>query len=131
VAALRRDAGLPAAGLEVHNHNDGGMVIANSVAAWLYGAGANVGTLLGIGEQSANPPIERLLFWRLALLGDTQGVDFNVIPEIEAYYLRELKALIPPNRLMGDQPLNLSPVSLAALYAAGERLREPPLPPGA
>lgn len=124
VAALRREAGLPAAGLEVHNHNDGGLVIANSVAAWLYGAGANVGTLLGIGERSANPPIERLLFWRLALLGDTHGVDFNVISEIEAFYLRELQSLVPPHRLMGDEPLNLSPVSLTALYAAAERLRE-------
>ncbi len=125
VANLRRETGLPAAGLEVHNHNDGGLVIANSVAAWLYGAGANVGTLLGIGERSANPPIERLLFWRLALLGDTHGVDFSVIAEIEAYFLRELQALLPLRRLMGDQPLNLSPLSLAALYAAAERLREP------
>src|SRR5215470_18033591 len=55
-AALRREAGVPAEALEFHGQNDLTAIIPNAVCAWLYGASANNGTLLGIGERSGNTP---------------------------------------------------------------------------
>ena len=61
-AALRHEAGVPPEALEFHGQNDLDSIIPNAVSAWLYGAAANNGTLLGIGERSGNTPIESLVF---------------------------------------------------------------------
>jgi isopropylmalate/homocitrate/citramalate synthase len=85
-AALRHEAGVPPGALEFHGQNDFDAIIPNSVSAWLYGAAANNGTLLGIGERSGNTPIESLVFWLISLTGETQGMDTAVITEIADYY---------------------------------------------
>jgi len=85
-AALRREAGVPAEALEFHGQNDLTAIIPNAVCAWLYGASANNGTLLGIGERSGNTPIESLVFWLISLTGETHGMDTEVITEIADYY---------------------------------------------
>lgn len=85
-AALRKEAGVPSAALEYHGQNDLNAIIPNGVSAWLYGASANNGTLLGIGERSGNTPIEALVFWLIGLTGDAQGIDTTVISEIADYY---------------------------------------------
>ena len=84
--ALRRDAGVPPEALEFHGQNDLTAIIPNAVCAWLYGAGANNGTLLGIGERSGNTPIESLVFWLISLTGETHGMDTRAITEIADYY---------------------------------------------
>lgn len=84
--ALRRDAGVPPEALEFHGQNDLTAIIPNAVCAWLYGAAANNGTLLGIGERSGNTPIESLVFWLISLTGETHGMDTRAITEIADYY---------------------------------------------
>jgi isopropylmalate/homocitrate/citramalate synthase len=84
--ALRREAGVPPEALEYHGQNDLAAIVPNAVSAWLYGAAANNGTLLGIGERSGNTPIESLVFWLISLTGDTHGMDTRVITEIAEYY---------------------------------------------
>jgi isopropylmalate/homocitrate/citramalate synthase len=83
---LRHEAGVPSEALEYHGQNDLNAIIPNAVAAWLYGASSNNGTLLGIGERSGNTPIEALVFWLIGLTGETHGIDTTVISEIADYY---------------------------------------------
>ena len=84
--ALRHEAGVPSEALEYHGQNDLNAIIPNAVAAWLYGASSNNGTLLGIGERSGNTPIEALVFWLIGLTGETHGIETRVISEIAGYY---------------------------------------------
>jgi len=77
---------VPPEALEFHGQNDLDAIIPNAVSAWLYGAAANNGTLLGIGERSGNTPIEALVFWLISLTGDAQGMETRVITEIADYY---------------------------------------------
>jgi isopropylmalate/homocitrate/citramalate synthase len=77
---------VPSEALEYHGQNDLNAIIPNAVAAWLYGASSNNGTLLGIGERSGNTPIEALVFWLIGLTGETHGIDTTVITEIADYY---------------------------------------------
>ncbi|MBI2765763.1 MAG: 2-isopropylmalate synthase [Chloroflexi bacterium] len=83
---LRHEGGVPSEALEFHGQNDLNAIIPNGVAAWLYGASSNNGTLLGIGERSGNTPIEALVFWLIGLTGETHGIDTTVISEIADYY---------------------------------------------
>src|SRR5215471_21193608 len=85
-AALRHEAGVPPEALEFHGQNDLDAIIPNAVSAWLYGAAANNGTLLGIGERSGNTPIESLVFWLISLTGDAQGMDTLALTDIAEYY---------------------------------------------
>lgn len=57
VKALR-EAGVEQEHMEFHGHNDLGLVVANHLAAWLYGAASANCTLLGIGERAGNCPLE-------------------------------------------------------------------------
>jgi isopropylmalate/homocitrate/citramalate synthase len=86
--ALRQDAGVPPEALEFHGQNDFDSIIPNGVSAWLYGAAANNGTLLGIGERSGNTPIESLVFWLISLTGDTHDMDTRALTDIADYYRR-------------------------------------------
>jgi isopropylmalate/homocitrate/citramalate synthase len=83
---LRHEGGVPSEALEYHGQNDLNAIIPNAVAAWLYGASSNNGTLLGIGERSGNTPIEALVFWLIGLTGETHGIETTVISEIADYY---------------------------------------------
>lgn len=53
-----RSAGVPQEYIEFHGHNDLGLVVANHLAAWMYGAALANCTLFGIGERSGNCPLE-------------------------------------------------------------------------
>lgn len=90
---LNTEAGVPSEALEFHGQNDLNAIIPNAVAAWLYGASSNNGTLLGIGERSGNTPIEALVFWLIGLTGGTHGMDTTVISEIADYY-REIGEVV-------------------------------------
>ena len=83
---LRHEAGVPPEALEFHGQNDLAAIVPNALCAWLYGASANNGTLLGIGERSGNTPIEALVFWLISLTGEMHGIDTRVISEIADYY---------------------------------------------
>jgi isopropylmalate/homocitrate/citramalate synthase len=83
---LRHEGGVPPEALEFHGQNDLNAIVPNALSAWLYGAAANNGTLLGIGERSGNTPIEALVFWLISLTGETHGIETTAISEIADYY---------------------------------------------
>jgi len=83
---LHHEGGVPSEALEFHGQNDLNAIIPNAISAWLYGAAANNGTLLGIGERSGNTPIEALVFWLISLTGEKRGIETRVISEIADYY---------------------------------------------
>lgn len=58
IVASIRSLGVPAENIEFHGHNDLGLVVANQLAAWMYGAGGANCTLMGIGERAGNCPLE-------------------------------------------------------------------------
>ena len=94
-------SGIPSHRLEWHGHNDFHLVIANAVAAWLYGCDILNGTLLGFGERTGNPPIEGALIIYRALKG-ANGTNTAAITEI-ADYFRAMGVNIPPQYpLVGD-----------------------------
>jgi isopropylmalate/homocitrate/citramalate synthase len=113
--ALRREAGVPSEALEFHGQNDFTAIIPNAVSAWLHGASANNGTLLGIGERSGNTPIESLVFWLISLTGDTNGIDTTAITQIADYYRGIGEPIDPRLPFVGD---NFN-VTRAGIHADG------------
>jgi isopropylmalate/homocitrate/citramalate synthase len=85
--------GIPPHRLEWHGHNDFHLVIANAVAAWLYGCDILNGTLLGFGERTGNPPLEAAIIMYRALKG-ANGTNPRVVTEI-AEYFRAMGVIIP------------------------------------
>ena len=83
--------------LEWHGHNDFHKVLANGVAAWLYGCSAVNGTFLGFGERTGNPPVEGLVFDWMAITGIHDGIDTTAITDMAAFYRDRIKYNIPPN----------------------------------
>ena len=55
------------------------MVVANAVAAWIYGAGVNNGMLPGIGEWAGNVPIEALVVGTVGLGTPLMGLLLDFI----------------------------------------------------
>lgn len=83
--------------LEWHGHNDFHKVLANGVAAWLYGCSAVNGTFLGFGERTGNPPIEGLVFDWMAITGIHDGVDTTAITDMAQFFREKINHTIPPN----------------------------------
>jgi isopropylmalate/homocitrate/citramalate synthase len=82
IYVLRRVLNIRSTNIEFHGHGDYYMAIANAVAAWLYGASINNGTMLGIGERSGNVPIEALVLWYSRIKGSFDGMNPRVIRSI-------------------------------------------------
>ena len=96
-----KQEGIPGSRLEWHGHNDFHLVIANAMAAWLYGCDILNGTLLGFGERTGNPPLEGALIMYRALKGPN-GTNTNAITEIAEYY-QSMGTVIPANHpFIGD-----------------------------
>ena len=114
VYLLRHEGGVPSAQLEWHGHNDFHKVHVNAATAWLYGASAANGTLLGFGERTGNPPIEGLIMEYIALKGDADGIDTRVITEIAAYFREDVKADIPANYPFVGEDFNATQAGIHA-----------------
>lgn len=94
VWVLRKALKIPGELLEFHGHGDYYMAVPNAVAAWLYGASINNGTLLGIGERAGNVPIEALVIWYARLRGSFDGMNPRIIGNI-AEEFRKLNYQVP------------------------------------
>ena len=116
IHALRHELGLGSEQLEFHGHNDLHKVVANSVAAWLYGCAACNSTLLGIGERTGNAPLEALVVELVQLSGGYSQIDYSVITEIAEYYSKELGHNIPENYPLVGRDFN---VTRAGIHADG------------
>lgn len=90
INTLVKKCGVPSEHLEWHGHNDFHKVLVNGTYAWLYGASAVNGTLLGFGERTGNPPIEALVIDYMGLKKTSEGINSQVITEIADYYRKEL-----------------------------------------
>lgn len=97
ISTLTDECGVPSENLEWHGHNDFHKVLINGLYAWLYGAAAVNGTLLGYGERTGNPPIEGLIVDYVGLNRKDNGINMQVITEIGDYYRTELGEEIPPS----------------------------------
>ena len=112
-------AGIPSERLEWHGHNDFHLVIANAVAAWLYGCDILNGTLLGFGERTGNPPIEAAVIMYRALKG-ANGTNIEVITKLADYY-RDMGVIISPHHpFVGDD----STRTRAGIHGAGLAMDE-------
>ncbi len=116
VHAMTEEAEVPSEWLEWHGHNDFFKVLGNASAAWLYGASANNGTLLGLGERTGNTPLEGLVFEYLGLKGEAHGLHPEVLTEIAEYYRREIGVEIPANHPFLGSDFN---VTRAGIHADG------------
>ncbi len=68
IRLLLDDLGLKSTQLEFHGHNDFHLVVANHLAAWVYGASLSNCTLLGIGERAGNCPLEAMALFHAQLV---------------------------------------------------------------
>jgi isopropylmalate/homocitrate/citramalate synthase len=92
---LVRKCGVPSENLEWHGHNDFHKVAVNGLYAWLYGASAVNGTLLGYGERTGNPPIEGLVMDYMSLKKTDDGMNPKIITKIANYFRNEIGENIP------------------------------------
>ena len=113
---LRTELGIPHDQLEFHGHNDFHLVLANPVAAWLYGCAAANCSLLGIGERTGNSPLEALCVKYASLKGTTDGMDMTAIKEIGEYFEKNMGWPVPSNYPFVGRDFN---VTRAGIHADG------------
>jgi isopropylmalate/homocitrate/citramalate synthase len=80
--------------IEFHGHNDLGLVVANHLVAWIYGARASNCTLMGIGERTGNCPLEVMLIHYVGIRGHDGTANLKAIREA-AQLFRSLGLKIP------------------------------------
>lgn len=81
IESIRRATNIPQEYIEFHGHNDFGLVVANHIAAWMYGAAASNCTLLGIGERAGNCPLEVMAIHYAGLRGHS-NINLKALPRI-------------------------------------------------
>jgi len=113
---LMNECGVPSERLEWHGHNDFHKVLANGVAAWLYGCNALNATLMGFGERTGNPPLEGALIDYIGIKGTADGADTRVITDIARYFQDEIGTVIPPNYPFVGKDFNMT---RAGIHAEG------------
>ena len=113
---LRTELGIPHDQLEFHGHNDFHLVLANPVAAWLYGCSAANASLLGIGERTGNSPLEALCVKYASLKGTVDGMDLTAIKEIAEYFSKNMGWPVPSNYPFAGSEFN---VTRAGIHADG------------
>jgi len=76
------EAGVPGEWIEFHGHNDLGLVVANHLAAWYYGARRSNCTLLGIGERAGNCPLEIMMMHYVGIRGEDGTANLRAIKDV-------------------------------------------------
>ena len=116
IYGLQHYSDVPSEMLEWHGHNDFYKAVANAATAWLYGASAVNGSLLGIGERTGNIPLEAMVFEYASLRGSLDGMDPTVITEIGDYFRERIGYRIPPMTPFVGRNFN---VTRAGIHADG------------
>jgi len=107
VRALR-EAGAKPTQLEYHGHNDFHLVVANHLAAWLYGASYSNCTLFGIGERAGNCPLEAMLLHYISLRRSLDGVDLSALLDAKELFERLGYTFSPHYPLVGENSFSTS-----------------------
>ena len=104
-----------------HGHNDRGLALANSIAAFEAGADCVHGTILGIGERVGNTALDQLLV-NLKLLGWIEN-DLRKLPEYVELVARYCNGPLPFNYpVMGRDAFRTSTgVHAAAIVKAKQK----------
>lgn len=101
VRAMIDEAGIPGARLEIHPHNDLGLVVANALAAVFEGCVAVNGCLLGKGERTGNAPLEVVLF-HLMGLSDAVRPDLAAVNDLVRFYEEKGEPIAAKHPLFGS-----------------------------
>ncbi len=87
IRLLLDDLGLESDQLEFHGHNDFHLVVANHLAAWVYGASLSNCTLLGIGERAGNCPLEAMAVFHAQLV-DNSPLNLRALKEARDLFIK-------------------------------------------
>ncbi len=115
---LRNECGISPDRLEWHGHNDFHKVHINGASAWVYGLNALNGTIFGFGERCGNPPLEGAIMEYVALKGELNGVNLQVITEMVQYYEKEIGTHLAANYPFVGKDFN---TTRAGIHAGGLR----------
>lgn len=97
VRRVARDRGKPDVQLDWHGHQDRGLGVTNSLAAYEAGVNRIHATALGVGERAGNTPMDQLLV-NLRLLGYIPADrDLTGLMDYVRDAARYLSAVVPPN----------------------------------
>jgi 2-phosphinomethylmalic acid synthase len=99
VRAVIEQAGVEGERLEIHPHNDTGLVVANALAAVRAGCAAVNGCLLGKGERTGNAPLEVVLFHLMGL--SNVAPDLAAVNELVHFYETLGEPVAPKHPLFG------------------------------
>ena len=89
--------------LSVHNHDDLGLAVANSLSGVLAGARQVEVAVNGIGERAGNVPLEDVVLSLLCQYGIDLGIRTELLCETSKYVLEHARVPIPGNRpIVGD-----------------------------
>ncbi|MGM0508029.1 MAG: triose-phosphate isomerase [Fusobacteriota bacterium] len=116
IQILKSELGVPSRLIEWHGHNDFHKVLVNGTAAWMYGAAAVNGTLVGIGERTGNPPIEGLIMDYMSLKGHDETINTKVITDIARFMQNEMGIAISRRYPFIGEDFN---VTRAGIHADG------------
>ena len=100
VRAMIDEARVPGERLEIHPHNDLGLVVANALSAVFEGCIAVNGCLLGKGERTGNAPLEVVLFHLMGLPGGPEP-DLTAINDLVRFHEERGEPVAPKQPLFG------------------------------
>jgi len=84
--------------IETHIHDDYGFGVANSIAAYWYGANWSNLTFLGIGERAGNSELEKVLLFLINRVEGFDRYDPKFLVEFARYMEREARVYVPRNK---------------------------------
>lgn len=84
--------------IESHIHDDFGLGVANSLAAYWYGANWSNLTFLGIGERAGNSELEKILVFFIHRIKGFEKYNSEVLVEFARYIEKEVRIFVPRNK---------------------------------
>jgi len=84
--------------IETHMHDDFGLGVANSLAAYWYGANWSNLTFLGIGERAGNSELEKVLVFFVHRVKGFEKYNPKYLVEFARYIEKEVRIFIPRNK---------------------------------
>lgn len=86
--------------IESHMHDDFGLGIANTLAAYWHGANWASVTFLGIGERAGNAELEKVLLFLNQRVEGFDKYDLSCISEFASFMEDEIRIRIPRNKAL-------------------------------
>ncbi len=84
--------------IESHIHDDFGLGVANSLAAYWYGANWSNLTFLGIGERAGNSELEKVLIFFIHRFKGFEKYNPEILVEFARYMEKEIRIFVPRNK---------------------------------